>query len=1034
IFPGRIVLALFGASAGGHLTGLAAASNLSTLAGDLSTSAGLILGKDLSSNTAFRDHITANLKLTGDSQTAANAWLDGQLNAGAARGDILATAVDFLSTLADTTSPFYAAAQAFQTTVTAAVAWSTGAGATQFGVAALRANQGNVEVVTGSSFTLTTGTDTFVGTAGNDTFTGTSSTLAATDAIVDNSTTDNDTATFTLTADNAVATVSGVENVNYVWNAYSAPTIDLSGVTAGKEVTVSSSKVGYLGSGTVSNAGTNKLVAGDGMVGTVTVTGAKSGSVITADKAATVDVTASTLATTFTTTVNAATATTVNVTNFAKATVNAPAATAITVDDNGKASAETTLNVDAATTITVTATNAIGTVIINTEGDDATTVTQNDIGEELIIRGTGDFTLNSTATAEAITNEKTSGTLTVKSSTTGATDVSEVQANSIWFTGIRTDIATVADGANLRFSGSATDVNVSVAGSSTTDSVTATVTSSAVDALTTDSVNTVNVVAAATARTGADLTIADMNTEGFKFVFTGTNDVTITDLEEGSNGGTTMGTVDASALVGNLIVTTSAANENLTLLGSTGDNTVTTIGTTSTVSVTTQAGDDTVTASTTTGSLTVVAGEGENNVVVADFTTGTLVVNSGAGDDTVDAGDPSSGTVNLSLGDGDNTVTMSDAITTGSVTVTTGAGEDTITIGTHGDFAGATVVVNTGAGDDTITWSGADDTASTSKITIAAGDGDDILLLDTGTDWDTGTITLSGIETIRVAGSDDNTNMRWKASNLSGQTYTMQADGTADEGFTVVAAATTTTIDLSKLNIDRTIDYAVSGTAIDASAASQGVAVTGTVVADTVTGSAFADTIVGGRGADVITAGAGNDSIDVTETTATQAADSIVFNANATNGIDTITGLKVGSDTMTFAAADTSTGVAGAATLVAVNAALVAGASAVDISGSIALTDDVVELTTTLSGFGDLSQATDGTELLKALSSTSTSATQITTDNTAEFILVAYQGGKAYVYYANATNTALVASEIQLMGVLEGITAGTLTGTEFALV
>ena len=124
-----LVLALFGASAGGHLTGLAAASNLNTLAGDLSTSAGLILGKDLSSNTAFRDHVTANLKLSGDALTAANAWLDGQLNAGAARGDIIATAVTFLSTLTDTTSPFYASAQAFQSTVTAAVAWSTGAGA-----------------------------------------------------------------------------------------------------------------------------------------------------------------------------------------------------------------------------------------------------------------------------------------------------------------------------------------------------------------------------------------------------------------------------------------------------------------------------------------------------------------------------------------------------------------------------------------------------------------------------------------------------------------------------------------------------------------------------------------------------------------------------------------------------------------------------------------------------------------------------------------------------------------------------------------
>lgn len=294
-----LVLALFGASAGGHLTGLAAASSLQSLAGDLSTSAGMILGKDLSSNTAFRNHVTSNLKLTGDALTAANAWLDGQLNAGAARGDTLAAAVTFLSTLTDTTSPFYASAQAFQATVTAAVAWSSGAGATEFSVTALRAQQGNV--VAGQSYTLTTGADNFFGTAGNDTFTATvastGSTLTAGDIIGDSSSTDNDSLNISSTSssiDTSAATIVGVENVNASFTTFGTGTVNAGGVKTGT-LTLSQLQPGANGNATANGTvGSLMIKAGAGVIGTLTVDNITAGSAVVVDAGSAATVTTTT--------------------------------------------------------------------------------------------------------------------------------------------------------------------------------------------------------------------------------------------------------------------------------------------------------------------------------------------------------------------------------------------------------------------------------------------------------------------------------------------------------------------------------------------------------------------------------------------------------------------------------------------------------------------------------------------------------------------------------------------------------------------
>jgi hypothetical protein len=98
---------------------------------------------------------------------------------------------------------------------------------------------------------------------------------------------------------------------------------------------------------------------------------------------------------------------------------------------------------------------------------------------------------------------------------------------------------------------------------------------------------------------------------------------------------------------------------------------------------------------------------------------------------------------------------------------------------------------------------------------------------------------------------------------------------------------------------------------------------TGSALADTLNGSAGADTIVGGagtdsivggagndsitggEGADTITGGAGNDTIVLTETTA--AIDTVIFDAVATNGVDTITGFAKATDILSLAALGTIT-------------------------------------------------------------------------------------------------------------------------------
>ena len=123
----------------------------------------------------------------------------------------------------------------------------------------------------------------------------------------------------------------------------------------------------------------------------------------------------------------------------------------------------------------------------------------------------------------------------------------------------------------------------------------------------------------------------------------------------------------------------------------------------------------------------------------------------------------------------------------------------------------------------------------------------------------------------------------------------------------------------------------------------------------------------------------------------------------------------------------------------AVAVALTNGA-AVYATAVAANAQDVIEITTTLSSFGDLDAAgaTTGTELFKALSSTNAAATSMSTSAVfADGVFIAaYQDGDAFLYQVTddgSNNATITAAEIALVSIIEDVTAGSLAAGDFVL-
>lgn len=165
--------------------------------------------------------------------------------------------------------------------------------------------------------------------------------------------------------------------------------------------------------------------------------------------------------------------------------------------------------------------------------------------------------------------------------------------------------------------------------------------------------------------------------------------------------------------------------------------------------------------------------------------------------------------------------------------------------------------VTAGSGNDTVTLYAGD-------FTVVGGNGTDKLLVAADTDLKAASVSFTGFEAIDLNGKGTSA-LTVNNAQITGKTLAL-AGSANDELIVTMNSLVGTTADLS----------GVTG------AAGVVVTVTGTNAADTIKGSALADTI---------TAGQENDNIDLSA----GGSDTVIFNAVATNGKDTITGFKGGA-------------------------------------------------------------------------------------------------------------------------------------------
>ena len=889
-----LVLALFGASAGGHLTGLTGASSLTTLAADLSMSAGLILDRDLSSNTAFRDLVlTTNLKLTGTALTEAQAWMDGEFTKGTSRADILAAAVTFLDGLTDTTNAFYATAAAYRTTVTNAVTWSQGAGATVTSVATLMAQQGTSSSAQGQTFTLTTGTDTLIGTAGNDTFTGTATNYSDNDRVIDATANDNDTYTVSV-AGNAVVDASGVENVNVTTEASSAVTIDASKLSGVKVLTVTPGNL-TVGGSTIAGSKAVTVQKVDATKITSVAVGAGASGDVQIDQTAATASLSKTGAT-----IDAANATG-NVTITGAATLSADNAAAATGKKvivqavNGASAAEL------AKAVTVNAAKAV-----DVEINDNTS------------KFTGAITVNAAA-AKEVQVQSAAGGATINAAI-GATST----GNGIVVTGITSNGATITTGSYGSKSASGTISNeglVYLGGSATsaTDDV-ATVTAAGYVALTTnqgaEQVETVNL-----SGNGAALELS-LTGAATKYNLTGTQDVILKGnvtsfagktLTDNTTAGTTevrittLDTADLSKVAADrIVVASNVASKTLTVAS--GATVVLASDETTAFAVAGKTADSTVNLST--------ADDTNNSGATIDITTGTLTLSSNIATVNLDAtvGKLTVSTATVLTNDNSTNVgatlniTGSKAVALCTVTakaVAAGSASGAITLTANG--ANTAKSITTGSGADAITLNQAE------KFTVDAGNGDNTITVTSvaeatsiATGSGTDTVTISDVDAIVVVTGDGDDTVNVNADSdaiiamgngssdtaVFGGNYDLTSstapsnsnfaltgvetvDITAANGTLKVRAAAFAQDNVFKLIGDSaTADIfhvkntsSTAGATIDASgvtfASTQNAALYlegAAALADTITGSAKVDRIIGTTGADIIDGGAGVDT------------------------------------------------------------------------------------------------------------------------------------------------------------------------------
>jgi len=363
-------------------------------------------------------------------------------------------------------------------------------------------------------------------------------------------------------------------------------------------------------------------------------------------------------------------------------------------------------------------------------------------------------------------------------------------------------------------------------------------------------------------------------------------------------------------------------------------------------------------------------------------------------------------------------------------TLTTASGNDRITT-VIGDKANVLVG---GAGNDTYLMI---DPGEVDVFVEAASGGTDTLLT-------TGALDIAGYKFgTTAAGATANgalTNFEQlvlkegvtftaDASNLSGVTINVNSGAAG----VVTIAAPGPTSGVNTLNfggitstaatyLDANGDSA-TGVALDALDV---LTITGGSGVDTITAAPLIiNNITAAGGIDAITLGTGNDVVIVGATVA---------------GRDNITGFTTTKDHIGIPDAQTTDATAAGAAVVATSTSTptnAAGTASYALTTAVSNANDVVILPVTAVGAnsGDLSLATDGTELLKALTDATAADTHTGITATAQadkVIFSATQGGVTYVYYGDAGvgNAVFAAAEILLVATVDA----TLVAADFNIV
>lgn len=630
--------------------------------------------------------------------------------------------------------------------------------------------------VEGETFTLTAGTDNFTLTDANDTVTGSVGTLNAADTIIDESTTDSDVLNVDLNAAGVAATIKNIEAVNVNWTSNAALNMTATNMT-GNTFNMTADGLAFAGASIITDAGSNNFNYGDTLTGTLTLTDVVKSN-IDAGQAGTV-------------VVDGGTVTTVGQKTTATITTNKSTVTV------------TNTNTDEIQELTL-ASSVNATITLNSGA------AASGIDEKLTVIGANDVVVTGLVTGEKIFNEKSSGSLVVKSTDTGAIDLSSIQADKIQISAAGTAV-TAADGQKLEVTADATAgltslvaktgvvngtinlatnqtiaaLDMATVGANHFTTLNLEVLKDATVALTTDAMQTTNVSGS------GKLTL---NATGVSAVdaSAATGDFTYTQLGDAVTG------VIGSATAKNTISFANNSSANATFIGGAAVDTVTLAAASGTVKVTTAAGDDKVIVNgALTGTTTIDMGAGTGDLLDITNVNG-LATAAGVSKVTL------SGVEEIKAVTG--TVFNNDLLSGQTYKMTGGtAGNDNLVVFAY-DKTGVATTATTdlsslvfndtvGSNFSTVTITGLDGVADTIKGTKLND------TIDGGTGKDTINISQGGVDTILI--DDTSGDSTWSADSdkMTSITGFKAAANTADDGgdlitFTTAAVNFTDVTDL----------------------------------------------------------------------------------------------------------------------------------------------------------------------------------------------------------------------------------------------